>query len=266
MWLDAAPRRRLAIPSRDLGAGIAVGLGMCVISGVMAASMSLTPTPTPPPPPVTVSIGVLPSAPTPSVGGEPGRAGKPGKPGKPNPSKRSSEASPDAAPDPTPNRSKPSSSSTTKRSYSKVPNPHDLRPGLPGLGELDDPSESGDGGTPGGTGDDDGSGGGASGDGGLGAYRAQVAAWLSPHFHVEGSGLGAKALRAIRVHAVLELSEDRVVLGYQLKATGKSVVDDAARRALEAVKGSTAPAPPPSLGPLQRKLKVVLVCKPDTCN
>jgi hypothetical protein len=83
---------------------------------------------------------------------------------------------------------------------------------------------------------------------------------------VEGSGLDAKALRALRVRAVLELSEDRVVVDYHLTPTGTAVIDEAARRALEAVKGQPAPAPPPGLGSLQRRLNVVLTCRPDTCS
>lgn len=266
MWLDVTARRREAIPSRDLAVGIAIGMGLCIVSAVLVASMDLRAAPEPEEP-LTVSIGVLPaaSAPSGSAGaGGPTRSGKPGKRGR---RAAPTDATSHAEPAPTPSHAP---STSHPRSFPDVPAPPGEPLDLPGLGDLGEPSaEPGEGGDPESPGEGNGTGTGTGtgeGDGGLGAYRAQLAAWLAANFHVEGSGLGPTALGKLRVRAVLELSEDRVVLSYQLKPSSNAVIDDAARRALEAVKGSTAPAPPPGLGPLQRRLEVVLVCRPDTCN
>jgi hypothetical protein len=272
-WLDVPPRRRVAIPPRDLAIGVGLGVGLCVVAMVLAASMEPTPPPAPDEP-LKVSIGVLATSdPGPGGGGGGGsrRAARAGaRPSRPQAAAPSSPVSEPAQPQ----RASPS---TSKVPAISVPSPQwDTPPGLPDLGELGDPvegsvdgpaeGEGGDG-TEGGTGGGEGAGGGSgTGDGGLGAYRSQLAGWLGAHFHVEGSGLDAKTLRKLRVRAVLELSEDRIVTDYSVQATGTPAVDDAARRALEAVKGQPVPAPPPSLGSLQRRINVTLTCRPDTCD
>jgi hypothetical protein len=209
--------------------------------------------------------------PGPSGGGGSKRAAKPGK----------RRARKDAATTPSasepPSESPRSTASTSRVPPISVPSPTWETPaGLPGLGDLGEPVEGpAEGEAEGGTGGDGGSGegsgetagsGAGTGDGGLGAYRSELAAWLASHFHVEGSGLDAKALGKLRVRAVLELSEDRIVTDYSVQATGTPAIDDAARRALEAVKGQPVPAPPASLGSLQRRITVVLTCRPDTCD
>lgn len=263
-WLDVPPRRRPAIPSRDLAAGVAMSAGLCALVLVIAASIEKEPPPVPEEP-LRVSIGVLATSnPGASGGGAPGRAGKPGKRrGRKNAAQTPSASEP-ATPQP---HASPSASRVPAIS---VPSPTWDTPGdLPGLGDLDEPGdgtepgEDGDGATGGGDGSGDGAG---EGDGGLGAYRSQLAAWLASHFHVEGSGLGATALRKLRVRAVLELGEDRVVIDYRLTPTGTPAVDEAAKRALDEVKGKPLPAPPPGLGSLQQRIHVVLTCRPDTCD
>lgn len=269
-WLDVPPRRRLAIPSRDLAVGVAMGVALCGLVLALAAGMETTPAPVREEP-LTVSIGVLAASEAPSGGGS-GRAGKASK-------RRSGKkgAAPSHEPSAMSTEPMPSPSAPSTRTLPRsldVPSPWSGElPGLPGLGDLGDPhdgvAEGGDGEGGDGTGEGDGSGtgnGSGTGDGGLGAYRSQLAAWLGAHFHVEGSGLGAKALRGLRVRAVLELDEARVVVGYELRPTGTPAVDAAARRALEAVKGQPVPAPPPTLGALQRRIHVVLTCRPDTCS
>lgn len=273
-WLDVPPRRRAELPSRDLAIGVGLGLGLCVVGMMLAASME-PPPPPPPEPPIQVSIGVLASDPGPSGGG--GGSKRAGKAGKRRP--RKDAATQTSAREPTePTEPQPHVASSTSRvPQISVPSPTwDTPAGLPGLGDLGEPVDGpADGEAEGGTGDGDGSGdgsgegtgaGGGTGDGGLGAYRSELAAWLAAHFHVEGSGLDAKELRRLRVRAVLELSEDRIVTDYSVTATGIPAVDDAARRALEAVKGRPVPAPPPTLGSLQRRINVVLTCRPDTCD
>lgn len=266
-WLDVPPRRRPAIPSRDLAAGVAMGVGLCAVVLAITAGMEQEAPPLPEEP-LTVSIGVLAStdARAGGSGGAPGRAGKAGKR-----SGRKKTASTSSTSEP-PTQQQHASSSTSRVPAISVPSPVWETPGgLPGLGDLGDPSEDaaeGQGEGEGGTGDGEGNGGGGGGegDGGLGAYRSQLAAWLASHFHVEGSGLGATALRKLRVRAVLELSDDRVVIDYRLTPTGTPAVDEAAKRALEEVKGQPLPAPPPGLGSLQRRIHVVLTCRPDTCD
>lgn len=268
VWLDVPPRRRAAIPAGDLAIGVGLGLALCVVGMVLATSLK-PPPPPPPDPPLRVSIGVLATGdPGPSGGGSK-RAGKAGKRRA-----RKDAAAPASASEP-PSEPTRSPSSTSKVPPISVPSPTWETPaGLPGLGDLGDPVEGpadGEAEAEGGTGGSEGSGetagsGGGTGDGGLGAYRSELAAWLASHFHVEGSGLDATALRKLRVRAVLELSEDRIVTDYSLQATGTPAIDDAARRALEAVKGQPVPAPPPTLGSLQRRITVVLTCRPDTCD
>jgi hypothetical protein len=268
-WLDVPPRRRVAIPAGDLAIGVGLGLALCMVGMVLAASLK----PPPPPPldvPLRVSIGVLATGdPGPSGGGEPKRAGKPGKRRARKDAATPTSAS-ESPSEPPPPHSTPSTSRVPPIS---VPSPTWETPaGLPGLGDLGEPVEGpADGEAEGGTGSGEGSGetagsGAGTGDGGLGAYRSELAAWLASHFHVEGSGLDAKALLGLRVRAVLELSEDRIVTDYSFQATGTAAIDDAARRALEAVKGQPVPAPPASLGSLQRRITVVLTCRPDTCD
>ena len=78
-WLDVPPRRRPAIPSRDLVAGVAMSVGLCALVLAIAASMEKE-APPPPEEPLTVSIGVLATSdPGTGGGGAPGRKGKPGK-------------------------------------------------------------------------------------------------------------------------------------------------------------------------------------------
>lgn len=269
-FLDVPPRRRPSIPARDLAAGVAMGMGLCAVVLAITAAMESKPPPTPDEP-LTVSIGVMAtSEPGSGGGGAPGRAGKAGKRrGRKGATPTSSTSEPT-----TPQHHAPSS--TSRVPAISVPSPTWETPaGLPGLGDLGDPAEGteageGEGGTGAGEGNGDGGGGDGGGDGdgdgGLGAYRSQLAAWLASHFHVEGSGLGATALRKLRVRAVLELDDDRVVIDYQLTLTGTPAVDEAARRALEAVKGQPVPAPPAGLGSLQRRIHVVLTCRPDTCD
>lgn len=270
-FLDVPPRRRPSIPARDLAAGVAMGVGLCAVVLAITAAMESKPPPTPDEP-LTVSIGVMAtSEPGSGGGGAPGRAGKAGKRrGR----KGATPTSPTSEPA-TPQPHAPSSTSTSRVPAISVPSPTWETPGgLPGLGDLGDPAEGtdageGEGGTGAGEGNGEGGGGGdggGDGDGGLGAYRSQLAAWLASHFHVEGSGLGATALRKLRVRAVLELDDDRVVIDYQLTLTGTPAVDEAAKRALEAVKGQPVPAPPAGLGSLQRRIHVVLTCRPDTCD
>lgn len=268
-FLDVPPRRRPSIPARDLAAGVAMGVGLCVVVLAITAAMEREPPPVPDEP-MTVSIGVMAtSVPGSGGGGAPGRAGKAGKRRGRKSAASTSPTSPTSEPVPPHHHA---SSSTSRVPAISVPSPAWETPGgLPGLGDLGDAAEGGedgDGGTGAGEGGGDGGGGDGSGDGdgGLGAYRSQLAAWLASHFHVEGSGLGATALRKLRVRAVLELSEDRVVIDYQLTLTGTPAVDEAAKRALEAVKGQPVPAPPPGLGSLQRRIHVVLTCRPDTCD
>lgn len=265
-FLDAPPRRRPSIPARDLAAGVALGVGLCAVVLAITAAMEREPPPVPDEP-LTVSIGVLATS-QPGAGGSgaPGRAGKAGK----RRSRKDAASTSTPSEPATPQHHAPSSSSRVPAI--SVPSPTWETPGgLPGLGDLGDAAEGTEDGE-GGTGAGDGGGGegsgegGGEGDGGLGAYRSQLAAWLASHFHVEGSGLGATALRKLRVRAVLELSEDRVVIDYRLTLTGTPAVDEAAKRALEAVKGQPVPAPPPGLGSLQRRIHVVLTCRPDTCD
>jgi hypothetical protein len=262
-WLDVPPRRRPAIPRRDLGIGVAMGVGLCAVAMAIVAGMELAPPPAADEP-LTVSIGVLAKSGEPGAGrsGGSGRAKQPGK----RRGRKTNERPP--AGEPVAPRHPASGASALPPQPLAVPSPWDAPGGLPGLGDLGEPvegPEDGDGGTGGGSGDG-GTGDGGTGDGGLGAYRSQLASWLAAHFHVEGSGLGAKALRQLRVRAVLELSEDRVVTDYRFQPTGTPAVDEAARRALEAVKGQPIPAPPPSLGTLQRRINVVLTCRPETCD
>lgn len=269
-WLDVPPRRRPAIPSRDLAAGVAMGVGLCAVVLAITAGMEQKAPPAPEEP-LTVSIGVLATSnPGSGGGGAPGRAGKAGKRRG-----RKDAASPSSTSEPATPQQPHASSSTSRVPAISVPSPVWETPGgLPGLGDLGEPSEDtaegeGEGGTGGGEGNG-GSGagaeGGGEGDGGLGAYRSQLAAWLASHFHVEGSGLGPTALRKLRVRAVLELGDDRVVIDYRLTPTGTPAVDEAAKRALEEVKGQPLPAPPPGLGSLQQRIHVVLTCRPDTCD
>lgn len=267
-WLDVPLRRRPAIPLRDVAAGVAMSVGICALVLVLAASMEREPPPTPEEP-LRVSIGVLATSdPGTRGGGAPGRAGKAGK----RRGRKSAKQPPSTSEPATPQLHAPAS--TSRVPAISVPSPTWETPGvLPGLGDLDapddgtEPGEDGDGATEGGGGGEgSGEGGGGEGDGGLGAYRSQLAAWFASHFHVEGSGLGATALRKLRVRAVLELGEDRVVIEYRLTPTGMPAVDEAAKRALEAVKGKPLPAPPPGLGALQQRIHVVLTCRPDTCD
>ncbi len=262
-WLDVPPRRRPGLPWRDLGIGVAMGVGLCAVAMAIVAGMELAPPPAAEEP-LTVSIGVLAKSGEPGAGS--GGSGGSGKPGK----RRERKASPHPpAGEPAQPRHPSSGASSLPPQPLSVPSPWDAPGGLPGLGDLGEPVEGstdGDGGTGGGGSGDGGTADGGTGDGGLGAYRSQLASWLAAHFHVEGSGLDAKALRQLRVRAVLELSEDRVVTDARFQPTGTPAVDEAARRALEAVKGQPLPAPPPSLGTLQRRINVVLTCRPDTCD
>ena len=270
-WLDVPPRRRASIPARDLGAGLGIGVGLCVLLLAIAAGMD-DDTPPRPEEPLTVSIGVLASTDARAAGsaGAPGRGGKPGRRRGRKDAASTSTASEPSEPTSTPPHHAHDSSSASALPPPTVPSPWDAPglPGLPGLGDLGEPSQDtgeGEGGTGGDEGGGDG-GGGGGGDGGLGAYRSQLAAWLASHFHVEGSGLGATALRKLRVRAVLELDDSRVVVGYRLTPTGTPAVDEAAKRALEDVKGQPVPAPPPGHGSLQRRINEVLTCRPDTCS
>lgn len=261
-WLDVPPRRRQALSSRDLAIGVAIGVGLCMVALLMAASMRLTPQPVAEEP-LTVSIGVLARS-EPGAGGS-GESKPAGKPGKRR-GRKANEPPPSSEPA-QPHHASPGASALPL----PLPIPSQEAPaGLPGLGDLGEPvdgTEDGNGGGDGGSEGGNGSAGaGGQGDGGLGAYRSQLASWLASHFHVEGSGLDAKALRQLRVRAVLELGDDLVVTDYRLQPTGTAAVDDAARRALEAVKGQPIPAPPPGLGALQRRINVVLTCRPDTCD
>ena len=256
VWLDVPPRRRQALSWRDVGIGVAVGVGLCALAMVMAASMRLTPQPVAEQP-LTVSVGVMARS-EPRAGSGGGGSKAAGKAGKRRGRKGSEPPPPTSEPVPTHH-------SASGASTLPLPSP-DAPSSLPGLGDLGEPVEGAEeGGTEGGTGGDGGTGDGGSGDGGLGAYRSQLASWLAGHFHVEGSGLGASALRKLRVRAVLELRDDLVVTDYRLQATGTPAVDEAARRALDAVKGQPIPTPPPGLGKLPR-INVVLTCRPDTCD
>lgn len=281
-WLDAPPRRRLRIPSRDLALGVAMGVGLCALALGLAASMELEPPA--PEEPVTISVGVLGlDAPTGGRGG----ARREGSPGRPRARPRA--ATPDVA-DPSAAEASatapgtavtgPMGSGLTSSTRPRGPRgPSPTLPALPGLGDLMEPiGESGgdgegEGGSPGGATDDDGNGDGngsgsgdGSGNGAVAAYRSQLAAWLSARFHVEGSGLSPAALKALRVRASLELSDDRVVVDYDLEPTGTDVIDEAARRALDSVLGHPTPEPPPGYGAVQRRIRVTFVCRPSTCS
>jgi hypothetical protein len=239
---------------------------------VLAAGLERDP-PAAPPEPLTVSIGVL--APEPKAGGGE-RGGSPGRTRRPEERRAAQASAPSSGDDevvllddtelstPTDRTARPAASRRIS-----VPSPFADARSLPGLGELGEPAAGGGGGADegegGGTGEG-GTGSGGTGDGGVAAYRATLAAWLSSRFHVEGSGLGARALRKLRVRAVLELSEDRIVVGYDLERTGTAAIDEAARRALDSVKGQQAPDPPPGYGAVQRRIRVTFVCRPETCD
>lgn len=266
-WLDATPRRRLPIPPRDLAAGITMGLGLCVVALGLAASMKLVTEA--PEEPITISIGVRHATAAQSQGGRSGGLSPSEGPRSP----RETSQEPTAA---TVDSSSPRTPARSTRPRAKRAG---VVPSLPGLGDLEDPpSEPGDGGGgasaggAGGGGEGDGDGGdgtgagGGTGNGALAAYRSQLAAWLSARFHVEGSGLDPRKLGALRVRASLRLSEDRVVLSYDLEPTGIDVIDEAARRALESVLGQPAPEPPPGYGAVQPKIRVTFVCRPGTCS
>ncbi|MCX4244078.1 hypothetical protein [Paraliomyxa miuraensis] len=272
-WLDVAPRRRLAIPSQDLAVGITGGLVLCLVALVLATSVGSGPPQ--PEPPLRVSIGVMERTPSGGAGG--GVADGPSTPGT-EATQTLEQGPPIEAPtfvDPTasPAPEQPSPSPLPRRrTHRRVAGPV---PMLPGLGDLEGPAEppggggagSGGGGPGDGSGDGNGSGsGGGTGDGALAAYRSQLAAWLSSRFHVTGSGLSPSALRALRVRAVLELSEDRVVVDFSLEPTGTAAIDDAARAALESVRGQPAPEPPAGYGAVQSRIRVTFRCRPNTCS
>lgn len=273
-WLDAPPRRRQPIPSRDLATGVGMGLGSCGVALLLAMSMEL-PEPAPEEP-LTISIGVT-EAETPSgASGSPGGGG--GASGSPAPAIADEGPSIEAPTfiDPTAASPRPTTTTTVAPHPRTHRRPSGPAPALPGLGDLDGPvEEPGNGGGPRGTGGLDGNGsavgedsggGNDNGDGGLAAYRSQLAAWLSSHFHVTGSGLSPSALRALRVRATLELSEDRVVTDVHLEPTGTAAIDEAARQALESVREQPAPEPPPGYGVVQRRIRVTFRCRPDTCS
>jgi hypothetical protein len=98
-------------------------------------------------------------------------------------------------------------------------------------------------------------------------YRARIISWFSRRFRVSGSGLSAEDLAKYKVAATVELSNDRMVVGYSIAPSGNAAFDAAARAALEGAKGAPLPPPPENYPDVvQRHISLTFVCKEDRCD
>lgn len=98
-------------------------------------------------------------------------------------------------------------------------------------------------------------------------YRARIIGWFSRRFRVSGSGLSAEELAKYKVAATVELSSDRMVVGYSIVPSGSSTFDAAARAALDSAKGAALPPPPENYPDVvQRHISLTFVCKEDRCD
>ncbi|MCA9691119.1 MAG: energy transducer TonB [Nannocystaceae bacterium] len=99
------------------------------------------------------------------------------------------------------------------------------------------------------------------------AYRDRLRRWLAARFRVRGSGLARETLLRHRVRATIELDDEGAVRAYVVTPSGLAVFDEAARVALESVRGDRVPAPPEGYpGALQRRIQITFVCGESTCD
>lgn len=98
-------------------------------------------------------------------------------------------------------------------------------------------------------------------------YRARIISWFSMRFRVQGSGIPAAQLTALRASASVQIGADRTVLGYSLISSGNAAFDAAARAALDGAKGSQIPPPPENYPDIvQTAISLTFVCKEGRCD
>lgn len=181
-------------------------------------------------------------------------------------------ARPEPAPEPPPNAVAPIDAPKTPPRRRK-PHPHDPKTptppsdgppppeGEPTTGEAEPTSGGSD------TEGEGGAGGDPLGARAIAAYRERLIRWLSARFQVRGSGLPRSDLEKYKVKVEIEVSEGGIVMDYSILAADHPAFEEAAKAALEAVKGEPVPPPPEYYpGALQRRLRVTFVCTESTCD